>query len=114
MIDPGDFNPEAEEHSFDGLRKAFQDQWHVLREIVRRLDGESDAESDSLDSEAVDEAMRDLEGFAIELMETIDYLLLLNAFKVYFYNPSYRDDVKAEGSSEDAEEELLARWSREE
>ena len=114
LIEPGDFDPEDEDaFSFEVLRKDLRGQYTVLRGIARRWDGADMSEDETAplpEEEVIDEALDDVADFILGVRETMDSLLLLCAYNVYVFNPGYRDDVKAAGSSVDVEDELLARW----
>ena len=114
LIEPGDFDPVDENtFSYGVLRKELREQYTVLRAVARRWDGNDMSEDENLplpEEEAINEALDDMADFVMGVRKTMDSLLLLCAYKIYVFNPSYRDDVKAVGSSVDVDDELLARW----
>ena len=83
------------------MRQLRQDLYENIS-LVRAAAGNEQMLSADLDS---------LTDLAEDIRATVDLMLLANAYAVYFYNETFRSEVKPEGESADGEEELMARWS---
>ena len=91
----------------------------VARAVARDVSGEEDEDAAELkegdeaaDEDVVQEAIGYPSGFANDVADTVDYMLLLCAFNVYYYNGTYRNQVKvSDDHPGDVEDEMLARWS---
>lgn len=114
LIDPGvtEFDPEDEDtFTYDVLRNELREQIGILRAIASQSDGTDLGEEDHFpDEDVIEEALHDMADFVTDIRQTVDNMLLLIAFRIFFHNPSYRDDVKPAGSSVDVDDELMARW----
>lgn len=114
LIDPADFDPMEEAFNFEAIRTELGDYVGALRALVHQREMEDDEGEDvenalDLSDEKVMTLLEDRSQFAADLKDTIDQILLANAFAIYYFNSTFRAEVKAPESS-DAEEELLARW----
>ena len=117
LIDPGDFDPMEEEFTYDALRQDLQEHIAVARRIGEKVDDNGDGTEErdndageTVTDEMVAAAISDPLAFSGDVAVTVDSMMLLCAFNVYYYNGTVRGEVKPEGSSIDAEDELLARW----
>ena len=118
LIDPAGFDPTDDDFSYEVLRRDLQQHIAAARAVARHVGGEEDEggteleEGEEADEDVVQEAIGYPSGFASDVADTVDYLLLLCAFKIYYYNGTYRDQVKvSDDDPGDVEQEMLARWS---
>jgi len=117
LIDPAGFDPTDDAFSYEVLRRDLQQHIAVAGAVARRVGGEDEGgaeldEGEEADEEVVQEAIEYPSGFAGDVADTVDSMLLLCAFKIYYYNGTYRNQVKvSDDDPGDVEEEMLARWS---
>ena len=114
LIDPAGFDPMDEAFTFEAIRAELGEYVAALRAVAARSEAEDEEEEEEetaldLSDEKAMTLLEDRSEFTADLKVTVEHILLANAFAIYYFNPTFRVEVKATASG-DAEEELLARW----